>query len=105
MLGFDVMQRFGTQAAFLSAGGYQHHIGMNTWESRNGKALAPGTTGLYYVAFVNPERVQLAVAVRCVLSDGISLDGAADRGVSKAVFLRDPDGNGVERYADRARNQ
>jgi catechol 2,3-dioxygenase len=87
VLGFDVMHRFGTQAAFLSAGGYQHHIGMNTWESRNGEAPALGTTGLYYVAFVNPVRVQLAVAVRRVLSDGISLDGAADRGVSEAVFF------------------
>lgn len=101
VLGFEVTQRFGTQAAFLSAGGYHHHIGLNTWESSGGQPPAPGTTGLYHVAFLYPSRAGLANAVRRVLEAGIPLEGAADHGVSEAIYLRDPDGNGVELYWDR----
>ena len=102
VLGFEVTQRYGPQAAFLSAGGYHHHIGLNTWESAGGRAPAPGTTGLYHVAFVFPDRASLGQAIDRVLAAGIPLDGAADHGVSEAVYLRDPDGNGVELYRDRA---
>ena len=102
VLGFEVTQRYGPQAAFLSAGGYHHHIGLNTWESAGGRPPAPGTTGLYHVAFVFPDRASLGQAVDRVLAAGIPLDGAADHGVSEAVYLRDPDGNGVELYRDRA---
>lgn len=102
VLGFEVTQRYGPQAAFLSAGGYHHHIGLNTWESAGGRAPAPGTTGLYHVAFVFPDRASLGQAIDRVLAAGIALDGAADHGVSEAVYLRDPDGNGVELYRDRA---
>ena len=105
VLGFAVTQRFGRQAAFLSAGGYHHHIGLNTWESSGGPPPAPGTTGLYHVAFLYPTRAQLAEAVRRVLQAGISLEGAADHGVSEAVYLRDPDGNGVEIYWDKPEAQ
>lgn len=101
VLGFRVTQRFGAQAAFLSAGGYHHHIGLNTWESAGGSPPAPGTTGLYHVAILYPTRAELADAVRRVLSAGLPLEGAADHGVSEAVYLRDPDGNGVELYRDR----
>jgi catechol 2,3-dioxygenase len=96
VLGFALTQRFGSQAAFLSAGGYHHHIGLNTWESAGGKPPAPGTTGLYHVAILYPTRLELADAVRRVLHAGIELDGAADHGVSEAIYLRDPDQNGVE---------
>ncbi len=102
VLGFEVTQRYGPQAAFLSAGGYHHHIGLNTWESAGGTAPPPGTTGLYHVAFVFPDRASLGQAIDRVLAAGIPLDGAADHGVSEAVYLRDPDGNGVELYRDRA---
>ena len=102
VLGFEVTQRYGPQAAFLSAGGYHHHIGLNTWESAGGRPPAPGTTGLYHVAFVFPDRASLGQAVDRILAAGIPLDGAADHGVSEAVYLRDPDGNGVELYRDRA---
>jgi len=102
VLGFEVTQRYGPQAAFLSAGGYHHHIGLNTWESAGGRAPAPGTTGLYHVAFVFPDRASLGQVIDRVLAAGIPLDGAADHGVSEAVYLRDPDGNGVELYRDRA---
>jgi catechol 2,3-dioxygenase len=101
VLGFEVMQRWGAQAAFLSAGGYHHHVGLNTWESRGGGPPAPGTTGLYHVAFLYPSREALAVAYRRLLEHGVPLDGAADHGVSEALYLRDPDGNGIELYRDR----
>jgi catechol 2,3-dioxygenase len=101
VLGFEVMQRYGPQAAFLSAGGYHHHIGLNTWESAGGTPPPPGHTGLYHVAFLYPDRAALADALRRVLNAGITLDGAADHGVSEAIYLRDPDGNGVELYVDR----
>ncbi len=102
VLGFEVTQRYGPQAAFLSAGGYHHHIGLNTWESAGGTPPAPGHTGLYHVAFLYPDRAALADAVRRIADAGIPIDGAADHGVSEAVYLRDPDGNGVELYWDRA---
>jgi catechol 2,3-dioxygenase len=105
VLGFEVMQRWGTQAAFLSAGGYHHHVGLNTWESLGGRAPAPGTTGLYHVAFLYPSRAALAVAYRRLLDHGVPLDGAADHGVSEALYLRDPDGNGIELYRDRPEDE
>ncbi len=101
VLGFEVTQRYGTQAAFVSAGGYHHHIGLNTWESRGGHPPPPGTTGLYHVAILYPTRAALADALRRVLAAGIPIDGASDHGVSEAIYLRDPDGNGVELYRDR----
>ena len=101
VLGFQLMQRFGTQAAFISAGGYHHHIGLNTWESRGGSPPAAGTTGLYHTAILYPDRATLADALHRVLSAGIAIDGAADHGVSEAIYLRDPDQNGVELYRDR----
>lgn len=101
VLGFEVMQRLGNQAAFLSAGGYHHHIGLNTWESANGEPAPPGTTGLYHTAILYPTRALLADALRRVLAAGIELDGASDHGVSEAIYLRDPDSNGVELYWDR----
>jgi catechol 2,3-dioxygenase len=101
VLGFAVTQRMGSQAAFLSAGGYHHHIGLNTWESRGGSPPAPGTTGLYHTAILYPTRAELADALRRVLAAGIELEGAADHGVSEALYLRDPDDNGVELYWDR----
>ena len=105
VLGFELQQRFGTQAAFVSAGGYHHHIGLNTWESKGGLPPQPGTTGLYHVAILYPTRVSLADALRRVLAAGIELDGAADHGVSEAIYLRDPDGNGVELYRDRPESE
>src|SRR5436190_16320048 len=105
VLGFEVTQRFGDEAAFLSAGGYHHHIALNTWESRGGSPPPPGTTGLYHVAIRFPDRAALAAAVRTVLDAGIALDGASDHGVSEAIYLRDPDGNGVELYRDRPREE
>lgn len=101
VLGFEVTQRYGTQAAFLSAGGYHHHIGLNTWESRNGTPPPRGHTGLYHTAFLYPDRAALADALRRLVDAGIALDGASDHGVSEAIYLRDPDGNGVELYRDR----
>jgi catechol 2,3-dioxygenase len=101
VLGFEVTQRFGDQAAFLSAGGYHHHIGLNTWQSRNGKPPAPGTTGLFHVAILYPTRASLADALRRLMAAGIALEGASDHGVSEALYLSDPDGNGVELYRDR----
>ena len=101
VLGFDLMQRFGRQAAFVSAGGYHHHIGLNTWESPGGPPPPPGTTGLYHVAILYPTRAGLADALLRVVRAGITLDGAADHGVSEALYLRDPDQNGVELYWDR----
>ena len=105
VLGFEVTQRYGSQVAFLSAGGYHHHIGLNTWESAGGQPPPPGTTGLYHVALLYPTRADLADALRRVLDAGIPLDGAADHGVSEAVYLRDPDGNGVELYWDKPKEQ
>ena len=101
VLGFEVTTRYGRDAVFLSAGGYHHHIGLNTWAGPNAPRPPAGTTGLYHFAILFPDRRALAAAVRRVLDHGISLDGAADHGVSEAVYLRDPDGNGVELYRDR----
>jgi catechol 2,3-dioxygenase len=101
VLGFDITQRYGSQAAFLSAGGYHHHIGLNTWESRGGAPPPPGSTGLYHVAIRYPDRPALADALRRLVAAGVPLDGAADHGVSEALYLRDPDGNGVELTRDR----
>ena len=101
VLGFELQVRLGDQAAFISAGGYHHHIGLNTWESRGGSPPPRGTTGLYHTAIRYPTRATLADAVLRVLEAGISLEGASDHGVSEAIYLRDPDGNGVELYRDR----
>ena len=101
VLGFTLTQRFGTQAAFVSAGGYHHHIGLNTWDSAGGSAPPPGSTGLYHLAILYPTRGDLADALRRLQRAGIPLDGASDHGVSEALYLRDPDGNGVELYRDR----
>jgi catechol 2,3-dioxygenase len=101
VLGFAVTQRYGTQAAFVSAGGYHHHIGLNTWESRGGSRPPRGTTGLYHVAILYPTRAALADALRRLMQAGIPLQGASDHGVSEALYLADPDGNGIELYWDR----
>lgn len=101
VMGFAVTQRYGTQAAFLSAGGYHHHIGLNTWQSRGGRPPAPGTTGLFHVAFLYPDRPSLARTLASVIAAGVTIDGAADHGVSEAIYFRDPDGNGIEIYRDR----
>ena len=101
VLGFQLMQRYGDQAAFISAGGYHHHIGLNTWESKGGQPPAPGTTGLFHTAILYPTRAALADALHRVQQAGIALDGASDHGVSEALYLRDPDQNGVELYWDR----
>ena len=101
ILGFELQQMFGDQAAFISAGGYHHHIGLNTWESRGGTPPGPGTTGLFHTAILYPARVDLANALKRVTAAGIKLDGASDHGVSEALYLRDPDQNGVELYWDR----
>src|SRR6266481_2689998 len=101
VLGFQLQARYGTQAAFFSAGGYHHHFGINTWESKGGPPPPPGTTGLYHVAILYPTRAALADALRRLIEAGILLEGAADHGVSEALYLRDPDGNGVELYWDR----
>jgi catechol 2,3-dioxygenase len=101
VFGFELTQRYGTQAAFISAGGYHHHIGLNTWESLGGSRPPLGTTGLYHTAILYPSRCALADALRRVLKAGIPLDGASDHGVSEALYLRDPDENGVELYWDR----
>jgi catechol 2,3-dioxygenase len=105
VLGFEITQRFGTQAAFLSAGGYHHHIGLNTWESKGGLPPPPGTSGLYHVAILYPTRSALADALKRLLFAGISLDGASDHGVSEALYLHDPDNNGVELYWDRPQSE
>lgn len=101
VLGFEITQRYGSQAAFVSAGGYHHHIGLNTWDSQGGSPPPPGTTGLYHVAILYPTRAALADALRRLIEAGIPLDGASDHGVSEALYLTDPDGNGVELYRDR----
>jgi len=105
VLGFDLMQRYGAGAAFLAAGGYHHHIGLNVWESRGGSPPPRGTTGLYHTAILYPTRADLARAVHRVLEAGISLEGASDHGVSEAIYPRDPDGNGVELYRDRPQEE
>ncbi|WP_417271416.1 VOC family protein [Celeribacter sp.] len=103
VIGFELTLRYGTQTAFLGAGGYHHHIGLNTWESAGGTPAPRGHTGLYHTAILYPTRKALAEAIKRVNNAGLSLDGAADHGVSEAVYLRDPDGNGVELYRDRPR--
>ena len=103
-LGFEVTQHYGTQAAFLSAGGYHHHIGLNTWESRGGAPPPSGSTGLYHLAILSPNRRELARALKRLLDHGVPIDGASDHGVSEAIYLRDPDGNGIELYRDRDPN-
>jgi catechol 2,3-dioxygenase len=105
VLGFRLTQRYGKQAAFVSAGGYHHHIGLNTWESENGAPPPPGATGLYHLAVLYPTRAALADALQRLLDNNIPLEGAADHGVSEALYLRDPDGNGVELYWDRPQDQ
>lgn len=105
VLGFELMQRYGQGAAFVSAGGYHHHIGLNTWESKNGPPPPVGATGLYHVAILYPNRAALADALRRLTRANVPLEGAADHGVSEALYLRDPDGNGVELYVDRPPDQ
>jgi catechol 2,3-dioxygenase len=105
VLGFEVVQKLGNQAAFISAGGYHHHIGLNTWESAGGQPPPPGTTGLYHLAILYPTRADLADALKRLIAHGIPLDGASDHGVSEALYLRDPDENGVELYRDRPQEQ
>ena len=102
LLGFEVMQRHGDDAAFLSAGGYHHHIGLNTWQSKGGTPPAPGHTGLFHTAILYPDRAALAAVFKRLVEAGYKIDGASDHGVSEAIYLRDPDGNGVELYRDRA---
>ncbi len=104
-LGFEVTQRYGDQAAFLSAGGYHHHLGLNTWESRGGSPPPFGTTGLYHFAILYPSRLELARAFKRLLDHGVPIGGASDHGVSEAIYLRDPDGNGIEIYRDRPREE
>jgi catechol 2,3-dioxygenase len=105
VLGFELMQRYGSQAAFVSAGGYHHHIGLNTWESRGGSPPPPGSTGLYHVAILYPARAALADALHRLMEAGVPLQGASDHGVSEALYLADPDGNGIELYVDRPEDQ
>jgi len=105
ILGFEVMDRFGDQAAFLSAGGYHHHLGLNTWESKDGTRPARGTTGLYHVAILYPDRKQLADALMRLIENEWPITGASDHGVSEAIYLDDPDGNGLELYRDRPRSE
>ena len=105
VLGFELQQRFGAQAAFISAGGYHHHIGLNTWESLGGQPPPPGTTGLYHLAILYPSRADLADALKRLVDNRIPLDGASDHGVSEALYLRDPDQNGVELYRDRSKSE
>ena len=105
VLGFQLIQRYGNEAAFISAGGYHHHIGLNTWESRGGSPPAHGTTGLFHLAILYPTRAALGDALRRLAAAGVALDGASDHGVSEALYLRDPDENGVELYWDRPRDK
>ncbi|MEW5917925.1 MAG: VOC family protein [Gemmatimonadota bacterium] len=105
VLGFELMQRYGPGAAFVSAGGYHHHIGLNTWQSRGASPPPPGHTGLYHVAIRYPTRRDLARAVRQLLDRGVPISGASDHGVSEAIYLADPDGNGIELYRDRPREE
>ena len=105
VLGFELIQKYGDQAAFISAGGYHHHIGLNTWESKGGHPPAPGTTGLFHTAILYPTRAALADALHRLIEAKIPLDGASDHGVSEALYLRDPDQNGVELYRDRPESE
>jgi catechol 2,3-dioxygenase len=105
VLGFEIQQRYGKQAAFISAGGYHHHIGLNTWESEGGAPPPPGTTGLFHVAILYPTRADLADALKRLVANGIHLDGASDHGVSEALYLHDPDMNGIELYWDKPKDQ
>jgi catechol 2,3-dioxygenase len=105
VLGFEEFARMGDQAAFISAGGYHHHIGLNTWESKGGAPPPPGTTGLYHVAIRYPDRPALGTALKRVVDAGVPLSGASDHGVSEAIYLRDPDDNGIELYRDRPREE
>ena len=105
VLGFEVTMRYGTSAAFLSAGGYHHHIGLNTWESLGGQPPAAGSTGLYHLAILYPTRAELADALKRLIAAGVPLQGASDHGVSEALYLADPDGNGVELYWDRPQEE
>ena len=105
VLGFELTLRMGDSAAFLSVGGYHHHIGLNTWESEGGSPPPPGTTGLFHLAILYPTRAALADALRRLIAAGVPLEGASDHGVSEALYLRDPDGNGLELYRDRPREQ
>ncbi|MGH2757447.1 MAG: VOC family protein [Actinomycetota bacterium] len=105
VLGFEVTTRYGSDASFMSAGGYHHHIGLNTWHSRGGSAPAANTTGLYHFAILYPDRPALARALKRVLESGWPVDGASDHGVSEAIYLRDPDGNGIELYRDRPKEE
>ena len=105
VLGFEMQQMYGADAAFISAGGYHHHIGLNTWESKGGSPPPPGSTGLFHTAILYPERADLANALKRVMNAGLQLDGASDHGVSEALYLRDPDQNGVELYWDKPKDQ
>jgi catechol 2,3-dioxygenase len=105
VLGFEEQQRLGDQASFLSAGGYHHHIGLNTWESKGGSPPPPGTTGLYHVAIRYPSRAGLANALKRLVEAGVPISGASDHGVSEAIYLNDPDGNGIEIYRDRPQEE
>ena len=105
VLGFELMQRYGSQAAFISAGGYHHHIGLNTWESAGGSPPPKGSTGLYHLAILYQTRAALSIALQRLMAAGITLDGASDHGVSEALYLRDPDENGVELYWDRPQEE
>ena len=105
VLGFELQQRLGDEAAFISAGGYHHHIGLNTWESKGASPSPPGHTGLFHVAIRYPDRATLADALRRLIEAGVPLSGASDHGVSEALYLNDPDGNGIELYRDRPREE
>jgi catechol 2,3-dioxygenase len=105
VMGFELQHRYGDQAAFVSAGGYHHHLGLNTWESKGGSPPPHGTTGLYHVAVRYPDRKTLAGALKTLVEAGVAIDGASDHGVSEAIYLRDPDQNGVEIYRDRPRDE
>jgi catechol 2,3-dioxygenase len=105
VLGFEEMARYGDQAVFISAGGYHHHLGLNTWESKDAPPPPRGTTGLFHVAIRYPDRKTLAEAVKAVVDAGVRLDGASDHGVSEAIYLRDPDDNGIELYRDRPQEE
>lgn len=105
ILGFEITERWGRNVAFLSAGGYHHHIGLNTWDSQGGEPPPPSATGLYHAAILYPTRADLADALRRLLAHGVRIDGASDHGVSEALYLRDPDGNGLELYWDRPREE
>ncbi len=105
VMGFELQERLGNDAAFMSAGGYHHHLGLNTWHSRGGSAPPANTTGLYHFAILYPDRPALATALKRLVDANWPIDGASDHGVSEAIYLRDPDGNGIEIYRDRPRDE